>query len=72
MFDFFFGIESRFLARIDEKMGGALAIHITPNGEGSLLWGHTTQSISIGYMKTTDARPKVCKILNFYYITHVF
>lgn len=43
-------------------MGGALAIHITKNGEGSLLWGHTTESISIGYMKTTDVKPKVCTL----------
>lgn len=44
-------------------MGGALAIHISQNGEGSLLWGHTTESISVGYMKTTDTRAKVYILL---------
>lgn len=39
-------------------MGGALVLHVK-NGEGSLLWGHSTESMSVGYMKTTDTRPKV-------------
>lgn len=56
-------VGSRFLEKVEGKMGGALAVHVSQNGEGSLLWGHTTESISVGFMKTTDARPTVC-ILN--------
>lgn len=55
--------ESRYLRSIKEKLGGALVLHISKKGEGSLLWGHSTESISIGYMKTTDLKPKVCIIL---------
>lgn len=48
------------MEKVDEKMGGALVVHVSKNGEGSLLWGHSTESMSIGYMKTSDKRPKVC------------
>lgn len=51
------------MKKVNEKMGGALAIHVTENGEGSLLWGHTTESFSVGYMKTTDERATVCIFL---------
>lgn len=45
-------------------MGGALVLHISKNGEGSVLWTHTTDSISVGYMKTDQSRPKVTKSQN--------
>lgn len=51
--------ESRYLTNVKQKMGGALVLHISKNGEGSVLWTHTTDSISVGYMKSDESRPKV-------------
>lgn len=53
-------LESRFLDNVEPKMAGALVMNVSKNGEGSLLWGHTTESMSIGYMMTSDEKPKVC------------
>lgn len=39
-------------------MGGALAIHVTDTGQGTVLWGHTTTTMSVGYMKTSDIKAK--------------
>ncbi|KAK4883257.1 hypothetical protein RN001_006576 [Aquatica leii] len=51
-------LNSRHLRNIKLKLGGALVLHINTDGEGALLWGHSTESMSIGYMKTTDLKPK--------------
>lgn len=40
-------------------MGGALVLHVQPNGDGEILWGHSTVSMSIGYMKSTDKKAQV-------------
>lgn len=42
-------------------MGGALVLHKSKNGDGSLLWAHTTRTMSVGYMSTSDQKAKVCK-----------
>lgn len=46
-------------------MGGALVLHANnTNGEVSLLWGHSTGTMGIAYMKTTDKNPKVSMKIN--------
>lgn len=53
-------LKSRYLRNVDLKMGGALVLHINnENREASLLWGHSTETMGVGYMKTTDRKPKV-------------
>lgn len=53
-------IESPFLSRFREVYGGALSIVYDPtNGDGELLWSHTTQSLCLGYMSTLQKNPKV-------------
>ncbi|XP_031335006.1 threonine aspartase 1 isoform X2 [Photinus pyralis] len=52
------GCESRHLRNIKQKLGGALVLHLTTEGEGAVLWGHSTETMSVGYMKTTDVKPK--------------
>lgn len=52
-------LNSKFLRNHKQKMGGALAIHIEPHKkEVSLLWGHSTESMGVGFMKVTDEKPK--------------
>ncbi|XP_017785858.1 PREDICTED: threonine aspartase 1-like [Nicrophorus vespilloides] len=51
-------INSRYLHRIKEKNAGALAVHVSKTGEGTVLWGHSTESMSVGYMRISDAKPK--------------
>lgn len=53
-------IESPFLSQLREVYGGALSIIYDPkNGDGELLWSHTTQSLCLGYMSTLQKNPKV-------------
>lgn len=41
------------------KLGGALVLRAdTAKAEVSLLWGHTTSSLAVGYMKI-DEKPHV-------------
>lgn len=52
-------IRSRYLRNHNQKMGGALAIHVEPNKkEVSVLWGHSTETMGVSFMKTTDDKPK--------------
>lgn len=53
-------IESPFLTQLREVYGGALSICYDPrNGDGELLWSHTTQSLCLGYQSTLQKNPKV-------------
>ncbi|CAH0752702.1 unnamed protein product [Diatraea saccharalis] len=53
-------LNSPFLWDVSERLGGTLALRFDPdNGEGELLWGHTTKTMCIGYMSTENERPKV-------------
>lgn len=53
-------IESPFLSQLREVYGGALSLLYDPrNGDGELLWSHTTQSLCLGYMSTLQKNPKV-------------
>lgn len=57
-------IESPFLSQLREVYGGALSIVYDPrNGDGELLWSHTTQSLCLGYMSTVQKTPKVSSVL---------
>ncbi|KAJ8723351.1 hypothetical protein PYW08_003263 [Mythimna loreyi] len=52
-------LESPFLWDVPERLGGTLALKFDSiNGEGELLWGHTTKTMCIGYMSTENDRPK--------------
>lgn len=54
-------IESPFLRHLDEVYAGALSlVYDSDTGEGEILWTHTTQSFCIGYMSTTNKKPRVC------------
>ncbi|KAJ8968009.1 hypothetical protein NQ314_002543 [Rhamnusium bicolor] len=61
-------LNSRYLRNVKQKMGGALVLHVNLNGEVSLLWGHSTESMGVGYMKTTDEKPKVMFRSNYFII----
>ncbi|KAL3278430.1 hypothetical protein HHI36_013752 [Cryptolaemus montrouzieri] len=49
-------INSRYLRNVEQKLCGALALHRS-GSEISLLWGHSTETMSVGYMKTDDKKP---------------
>ncbi|XP_078351428.1 threonine aspartase 1-like isoform X2 [Oculina patagonica] len=55
---------SAFLSSIDQKLGGVLLLRVE-GGESAddcsadLVWGHTTESMCIGYMAEQDKKPKV-------------
>ncbi|VVC94052.1 unnamed protein product [Leptidea sinapis] len=52
-------IESPYLWDIPERLGGTLALTFnSKSGDGELLWGHTTNTMCIGYMSTEIAKPK--------------
>ncbi|XP_071051623.1 threonine aspartase 1 isoform X2 [Onthophagus taurus] len=51
-------LKSRFLHNVKQKNGGALVLHLSKNGECSILWAHSTESMSVAYMKSTDNQPK--------------
>ncbi|GLV31912.1 Taspase 1 [Carabus blaptoides fortunei] len=49
-------IESRYLRNIPDKLGGALALHVSPGGHGELLWGHSTRTMGFAYMDSTEKK----------------
>ncbi|KAJ8919199.1 hypothetical protein NQ315_012187 [Exocentrus adspersus] len=51
-------LKSRYLKTVKQKMGGALVLHVTLNGDVSVLWTHSTKTMALGYMKATDKKPK--------------
>ncbi|CAG9823589.1 unnamed protein product [Phaedon cochleariae] len=58
-------LKSKFLRNVNRKLGGALVVHRdNKSGEVSVLWGHTTDSMGVGYMQTKDSKPKsfICEL----------
>lgn len=56
-------LESPFLKHLKEVYGGALSLVYDPsNGDGEILWSHTTQALCLAYMSTIQKSPKVSKI----------
>ncbi|KYB25153.1 threonine aspartase 1 [Tribolium castaneum] len=52
-------LNSRFLKNVSTKLCGALVLHIdNKTGDSAVLWAHTTESMSIGFMKCGDENPK--------------
>lgn len=51
-------LKSKHLRKISQKQGGALVLHVSRNAEISILWGHSTETMSLGYMMTSDKKPK--------------
>ncbi|XP_056020998.1 threonine aspartase 1-like isoform X9 [Ostrea edulis] len=52
-------LESEFLEGEKEKLAGVLALGQNEDKTVEVLWGHTTNSMCIGYMSPTLKRPKV-------------
>lgn len=53
-------VKSPFLWDVSEKFGGTLALTVDPiSGEGEVFWGHSTQTMFIGYMSADNLKPKV-------------
>ncbi|KAH1028138.1 hypothetical protein HUJ05_001528 [Dendroctonus ponderosae] len=52
-------MNSRYLRRIETaKLGGALVLKAdNASGEVSLMWGHSTYCLGVGYMRKGDVRP---------------
>ena len=49
--------ESPFLEAVPEKLGGAICMQYDDRcGRGDFLWTHTTASMGIAYMTTSDAK----------------
>ncbi|XP_049820441.1 threonine aspartase 1 isoform X2 [Aethina tumida] len=52
-------MHSRYLHNVENKLAGALVIHANvKRDEIMVLWGHSTQTMSLGYMTITDKFPK--------------
>lgn len=52
-------LESKFLKNVQVKMGGALVLHRDSlTGDVVVLWGHSTETMVVGYMGTEDRKPK--------------
>lgn len=49
-------MKSRFLKNVDDKLCGVLVLS-KHNDEVSLVWGHSSETMSIGYMKSDDKTP---------------
>ncbi|KZC05879.1 PREDICTED: threonine aspartase 1-like [Dufourea novaeangliae] len=48
-------IDSKFLCELEQKLGGVIAIRFAPQeGLGDFLWSHSTDSMIIGYMNSTE------------------
>ncbi|XP_033334019.2 taspase 1 [Megalopta genalis] len=48
-------IDSKFLCGLEQKLGGVIALRYSPQeGLGDLLWSHSTNSMIIGYMNSTE------------------
>ncbi|XP_048516963.1 threonine aspartase 1 isoform X2 [Dendroctonus ponderosae] len=56
-------MNSRYLRRIETaKLGGALVLKAdNASGEVSLMWGHSTYCLGVGYMRKGDVRPHIDK-----------
>lgn len=51
-------IDSKFLYGLEEKNGGVIAIRYSPEeGLGDFLWSHSTKSMIIGYMNSSERAP---------------
>jgi len=51
-------LESPYLRDITDKMGGVLALTWSAEqSTGELLWGHTTETMALGYMQV-NSKPK--------------
>lgn len=53
-------LESKLLLNASYKIGGALVLCIGSMGQGELLWGHTSRTMGIAYMDTSQ---KIIKVL---------
>nr|CAI5830867.1 unnamed protein product [Callosobruchus analis] len=51
-------MKSEHLRNVKQKMGGALVLHANNKMEVSLLWAHSTETMVLGFMKTTSDKPK--------------
>ncbi|XP_018328264.1 threonine aspartase 1 isoform X2 [Agrilus planipennis] len=51
-------IDSRFLWDVSEKLGGALVLHVKPSKEGHVMWGHSTETMSVGFLNCNDGKAK--------------
>ncbi|XP_022332673.2 threonine aspartase 1-like [Crassostrea virginica] len=52
-------LESEFLSEEDEKYAGVLALMQNEDDTVEVLWGHTTDSMCVGFMSSTLQKPKV-------------
>ncbi|XP_043256372.1 threonine aspartase 1-like isoform X4 [Colletes gigas] len=51
-------IDSKFLYGLDQKLGGVIAIrYAAQEGLGDFLWSHSTNSMIIGYMNSSEETP---------------
>ncbi|XP_014486523.1 PREDICTED: threonine aspartase 1-like isoform X1 [Dinoponera quadriceps] len=51
-------IDSKFLNGLEQKLGGVIAIrYSSQEGLGDFLWSHSTNSMIIGYMNTSENAP---------------
>ncbi|RZC27670.1 threonine aspartase 1 [Asbolus verrucosus] len=50
---------SQYLSNVAPRLCGALVLHVNnKTGDIAVLWGHTTESMSIGFMRCIDENPK--------------
>ncbi|XP_061167801.1 threonine aspartase 1-like [Saccostrea echinata] len=52
-------LESEFLEEEEDKLAGVLALRQNEDNIVELLWGHTTDSMCVGYMSSSLQKPKV-------------
>lgn len=52
-------LESEFLEEEDDKLAGVLALKQNEEDTVEVLWGHTTDSMCVGYMSSSLKKPKV-------------
>ncbi|XP_076235332.1 taspase 1 isoform X2 [Calliopsis andreniformis] len=51
-------IDSRFLYGVEQKLGGVIAIrYAAQEGVGDFLWSHSTNSMIVGYMNSSERTP---------------
>ncbi|KAG5900596.1 hypothetical protein JTB14_017454 [Gonioctena quinquepunctata] len=52
-------LKSKYLRNIKRKMAGAVVLHSNrSSGETSVLWGHSTETMGLSYMRMGDEKPK--------------
>lgn len=51
-------LESEFLSEEEEKFAGVLALVHNEDNTAEVLWGHTTDSMCVGYMSSSLKKPK--------------